>query len=943
MNILEQFKIHISEQYQITLGLGLVTDAMANNGQPVWISDTEKAWLLDDEIGLALRIVPYSNAVDELNTSIQEAVRAATQLQPHYGITDAAADKCGIWQVSICWLVEANLREDWRKQIAEARKESGFSEEIGLDAILCNEGDSIADASMRHGLPQLLLQTRRLLKLDWDEMPSWLSANTKVAEMLNKFPSRFSGDTETYKLAHELAQDVLPLNIAGINNANPQPNIATLEEITIKNFRNIGDLHLPFPKNKGRLTQAHVMFGPNGTGKTSIFEALCLAAGGASNTLVEYLDDKDVESRKRSYITSVLSPLGNKSATQPTINLNGNEKSISSLDVQFAKTDWDKLEGSFQAQEDSRLFLQDKGESMAQRILKNYSTMADEVTKHAEARATAAKEIKTDWLRKHDLNASISVRETRSQRLIEGEIKKESWLPPQSMLDWLKKTTSFFPEIASDGQHLVVRWQRWKDSQSECIEHMSGGISLGEVSLVRQTLATWLAIRNALLTDTRALVARAVPLIEPLRDKLLGVEQELDAWGEWLNRQASQPNTNSNAEQNQLSQEIAQARIKLGELRLQFALERKHATYLEKIKADFLSEWVRSHPDTCPTCGQDHHDHGGINRVVDGIKSEVEIRLAEHEMKGKALAVALAEMEAKLASFGICPVSELRQKELHTLLTPFCADASLQTLLTNTVERSILKTSIQSARILPDVPEPLGELEENARRIAEQCMSLDAEAERLWKLPEQWVKIVKALKEECDAIVAKHLPDTIQKLWWEIALTLTPARWNLAATPTFQINRGRNIQKLVIGVLERDDTPARYLFNQAERHIMGLAWFFTRYLTHGRFHRAFIVLDDPAQEMDQTTFRSFARFIQMFLRLQEKKQIDTQLVLFLHQEDRALDMARATLGRFIMLSWSSKKDGSQHTYSEVRLLSEGFKPQIATQIIGKLKQNEVLA
>lgn len=847
MNTLEQFRIYVDEQYQTALGLNLFVDSVAANGQPVWIPDADNAWLLDDEIGLAFRIVPYGNANNDLNTSIQEAVRTATQLQPHYGITGDSADECGTWQVSICWLVAPELRDDWRKKVADIRKESGFSEEVGLDAILLTDGENISDACMQHGLPQLLLQTRRLIKLEWDEMPSWLSANNKVAKMLEKFPSRFSGDTETYKLAYELVQDVLPLGAPTIDNANPKPDKATLEKIDIKNFRNIEHLHLSFPKDEGRLTQAHVIFGPNGTGKTSIFEALCLAAGGVSSLLVDYIVDKDVESRKRNYITSVLSPLG-KLSLQPEIILNGGKKTTFSQDENQAETDWRNLEGSFQAQEDSQLFLKHKGDNLAQRILKNYSTLADEVTKHADARASAAKEIKTVWLKVHGLNAAINIRETRAQRLIEGELRKESLHPPQSMLDWLKKTTSFFPEIATNGQHLAVRWQSWIDSQSECVEQMSRCISLGEPSLVRKTLANWLATRNTLLTDTRVLVASAVPFIEPLRNQLQGVEVDLDTWGEWINRQSNQQNTNSTEEQNQLSKEITETRTKLSELRFKFSLERKHAIHLEKIKSEFLTEWVKTNPDTCPTCGQNHHDHGGINHVVDEIKSEVETRLVEHEQQGKALASTLAEMEARLASFGVSPVSESRQKELNNLLAPFCTEASLQTLLSESVNRFALKSNIQVTRILPDVQEPLAELDENAGRISEQCMSLDAEAERLWKLPEQWVKIVKALKEECDAIVAEHLPGTLQKLWWEIALTLTPARWNLAAKPTFIVNRTRNIQKLVIGIPERADTPARYLFNQAERHIMGLAWFFTRYLTHGHFHRAFIVLDDPAQD-----------------------------------------------------------------------------------------------
>lgn len=940
MNSLEQFKIHVNEQYQATLGLSLVADSVAINGQPIWISETDKAWLLDDEIGLALRIIHYCDTEDDLNTSIQEAVRTATQLQPHYGITDSDADKSGIWQVAICWLVESDLREDWCKKIASVRKESGFSEEIGLDAVLCTEEEKLTDACLRYDLPQLLLQTRRLLKLDWKEMPGWLSANAKVEEMLEKFPKRFAGNAETYKLAFELVQDVLPIDVSDIEKS--EPTIATLDKVEIKNFRNIGHLILPFPKPKGQFAQAHIVFGPNGTGKTSIFEALSLAAGGVSNTLVSYLDDTNVESRKRNYTASVLSPLGNNSTT-PTISLNDNEKVISSQDSQYVHAEWEKLEGTFQAQEDSRLFLEERGESLALRILKNYSTLADEVTKHAEARASAAKEIKTEWLKRHNLNAAISVRDTRSQRLIEGELRKESLHPSQSMLDWLNKTTSFFPVVASDGHSLAGRWEYWKYMQSECIAHMSAGISLGDVSQVRKILSTWLETRNDLLTNTRVLVAQAVPLIEPLRNQLQGIERDLDAWGEWLNRQSSQANSNVSEELNLLSKEIEQTRTQLAASRSQFALERKHASFLEKLKIEFLSEWVAEHPDTCPTCGQDHHDHGGLAHVVESIKNVVEGRKEEYELQGRLLAANLAEMEARLASFGVCPVSESRQEELGALLIPFCGDASLQTLLSNTAERAILKTRIQSARILPDVPEPLGELEENARRIAEKCFSLDAEAERLWQLPERWVKIVKALREECDAIVARHLPETVQKLWWEIALILTPARWNLAATPVFQINRTRNTQKLVIGITERDDTPAYYLFNQAERHIMGLGWFFARYLTHGRFHRGFIVLDDPAQEMDQTSFRSFSRFIQMLLRLQEKRRIETQLVLFLHQEERALDMARATLGRFIILNWNkSMTNDNQNTYSEIQLLSDGFKPQIATQIVGRLKQNGVL-
>ena len=81
MKKLEQFKSHIKKQYLNILGLNLISDFTTDGNNPIWITDTNKAWLLDNEIGLALRIVPFCTAEDDLNTAIQEAVRTATQLQ----------------------------------------------------------------------------------------------------------------------------------------------------------------------------------------------------------------------------------------------------------------------------------------------------------------------------------------------------------------------------------------------------------------------------------------------------------------------------------------------------------------------------------------------------------------------------------------------------------------------------------------------------------------------------------------------------------------------------------------------------------------------------------------------------------------------------------------------------------------------------------------------
>jgi hypothetical protein len=930
MNALSQFKNYVAEQYKSMLDVNLAEDTTAS-APLVWLNDGNSAWLLDDEIGLAMRIVPFTDEQDDLNAALQHAIRTASQLQPRYAANATDTDKHGIWQVGICWLVDSGLSESWRKAIAGIRRESGFSEEIGLDAVLAKEGESINDACKRQGLPQLMLHARRTFQIKWGAMPNWLSANSKVTEMLKTFPNQFSGDSETYKLALELVEDVLPDEASDSALSDAEPKKEPLKEIEIKNFRNIKQCKFSF-WNPEKLAQAHVVFGPNGTGKTSIFEALYLAAGGTSNTLAEYLKDEDVNARKRDYAATILTPLSSDVSSKPELILNGSEKfGYQAITKEDARTGTFEMEGTFQAQEDTRKFLEEEGSSLAQRILKNYSTLADEVIKHAEARAFAAKSEKSEWLKTHGLNAAISVRETRTKRLIEGEIHKEPWLPSQSLMDWLGKTSQFFPDILNDAERISLRWKNWRENEDDCISRMAQGVSIGEISIVRQPLATWLSTRNKLLEDTRILVSRATSSIEPLRNRLQGVESELDGWGEWLSRQTTQLSASTDTEQQQIVQQIEQIRQRLTELRQLFSIERKHSQHLERLEKEFLPDWAKTKPDICPTCGDNHHDRGGIEKVVESLKAGVNERLAQLEVDGKNLGAMLAEMEAKLASFGVCPVSEKRQAELRDLLGPFCKDASLQSMLTDRVTRTGLKNSIQAAQRLPEVQEPIAEPDDTATQLAERSLTLDAQAERLWALPERWAKIVKTLDGECRKIVEKHLPETLQKLWWEVALTLTPARWNLAATAQFQMNE-RKAQKLTIGIDERADTPARYFFNQAERHIMGLAWFFTRYLTHGRFHREFMVLDDPAQEMDQTTFRSFARFAQALLRLHSKQNVPAQLVFFLHQEERALDMARATLGRFIILAWQQENNGI-NDMREIRLVTDGFNPQTAIHVI----------
>src|SRR5258706_2873618 len=563
MDSLQQFKTHVAEQYLLTLGLELTEQLADISNKPAWIADDQAAWLLDPEIGIALKIVPYVDSKQDLNTTIQHALKTATSLQPRLGIKEDDVDKNGMWQVGVVWLVDKpNLGNDWRIGIASVRKESGFSEEIGLDAILIEDEKDLKAAFSRHGLPQLMLHARRLLNLDWSQMPSWLSANSKVSEMLKTFPDHFSGDAEAGRLVSSLIADAQESEISmttGGNLSRTAPKRQALEEIEIKHFRNIRHCHLSFPKDAGRQTQAHVIFGPNGTGKTSIFEALCLSIGGTSRTWSRFSADADIEARARDYPASVLTPL--KGTDKPEILLNGSAVQLStggSLDARV-------LDGSFLGQEDSREFLSDTSQNLGQRILKGYSTLADRLTELASNRERTAKEEKSNWLRQHGLNASIKLRETRTQRLIEGEIQKEGWAPSQSMLDWLGSASLAIPAPGDDGVRLAARWRAWTKQQNKIVAQMATGALLGEANLVGAPLVTWLGARNDLLVATHTVLGRATSLIASLRDRLASVDKELDAWGEWLSRQ-SKSSTIEDSEQTNLLQQIETSRTKLLEL-----------------------------------------------------------------------------------------------------------------------------------------------------------------------------------------------------------------------------------------------------------------------------------------------------------------------------------------------------------------------------------------
>jgi hypothetical protein len=122
----------------------------------------------------------------------------------------------------------------------------------------------------------------------------------------------------------------------------------------------------------------------------------------------------------------------------------------------------------------------------------------------------------------------------------------------------------------------------------------------------------------------------------------------------------------------------------------------------------------------------------------------------------------------------------------------------------------------------------------------------------------------------------------------------------------------------------------RYILNQSEIHVLGLAWFFTRYLTHGRFLHPCLVMDDPAQEMDQTTYRELCRLLETWCRLHRVYGRPLKVVMLMNQESRALDAARATGGLTHLLGWVPEQ---KNTLSTLNVVTPGFFTPQPTKVL----------
>lgn len=292
------------------------------------------------------------------------------------------------------------------------------------------------------------------------------------------------------------------------------------------------------------------------------------------------------------------------------------------------------------------------------------------------------------------------------------------------------------------------------------------------------------------------------------------------------------------------------------------------------------------------------------------------------ELQSKKLEL---DKELQILDQGECPLTEDELEAVRVSLVPHLQEGEyLESVLLDEEKRNKCISWVELVEKAPTNPQ-FGfseEEDEQAEAIAKNLLSSFEELEMGFLRPEAWKKVTNELKSKLAKVLEEHLPRTVSGLWEELVMNLTPAPWQILGGLRMKVDsrRGKPETRLLLDVKDSDPRLARYVLNKAETLALGLAWFLVKYICQGRFQCSVLSLDDPAYDMDQTTFRDFCRLMESLLRFHRisEDKLPLSMLIFLHQDERALDAARATGGLLHRLVWNS---GEASISQKVKLYS----------------------
>lgn len=966
--VLDSLEEWLSAKYRIELGMTLGKSEVQPEPLHVALWRDEKlvedncAEVFDSDLGawLRFRVLDNQTPAESVNKlvdrDIQWGLRQLASLSQT--MRPNKEDKNGGWQIHLIWIVSEFHQAAWCKRMQSLRAESGFSEELGLDGIFFNDSAALRHTLDSHKLPQLLFATRKLLNLSADKMPQWLRANEVFAAALKQLPTQATA-ADKQKI-HALVDELL--DPEGVERLAAEPVTAVpvcanqYKKLTVQDVRNIEKATLNLPIGKVVVVQ-----GPNGSGKSSLFEALAIGVTGSSTTLRNYLEkdvEKDLTPKDRAnYVANVLVNRRRHESTVPVIRLDDRVSALETIATSFeeASARVKAADGTLLAQEDARAFVSLPGSDLALRILRGYSDLADKTQEYVDAQYNQSNQRYKEWLGEHGLNSSITQPSTRFTKLALLQLGKHVPSGSQGILNWLDSLAKRFPEAAEQSGAAALRWQRVDSpaGREDLCEKMASAEKLG---FGVEMLESWFKNRLDALQTIDELDRNYESRIQALTSQFQEIEEELKSWAAWRTRQAQAPSAQTvpNNTQELSIGHIFELEKELAELTRQgqdLSLRNEH---LNSVVRDVLPKWKEAHPKDCPTCNAVHAD--GIESIVAGLQFIVQQQVDALRNNYREKQSQLKQLRSTQEKQDLCPISETRQSQLAELLNlELHGPQGLTAMISQPNGVALIMQSIAALAARPKLRDLMLACEpanEAARRIFESLSTITAEGEALRVAPDSWGRIKKLIDSAAASLVQQHLPNTLEAVWQEIVYGLTPARWNLWGKPRLIPNLTRGAQKLTVEIAPNPDMQgsngknllARYAFNQAEQHILGLAWFFTRYLSHGRFQHALMALDDPAQEMDQTTYRIFVRWIQAMSRLHVARKIPLSTVVFLHQEDRALDLARATNLSVVMIEWAAqmRTDGPNPTVKTLQLNNSDFKWPLP-EALGAALQNMPLS
>ncbi|MDZ7656155.1 MAG: hypothetical protein U0997_09445 [Sulfurimicrobium sp.] len=933
---LKQCESWLSRQYQDVLGLELAggpvrlrwlpADSLTNEAVT---ADAHGLVVEDADIGWLLFLLPYEP--DRLEPQVNQALGLRSRLLRESNYTGNAKagekeDQDSTWRVGLVWLVEDSNWTVWQRHILELRRESGAAEEISFDAIKVTRSD-VHTALDAHGLPRLLLHTRALLTQSVTEAEKWLSADNLVSTELENFSQQFN-TSRTRAFARELEEKAKSIQPAESRQYSSKAR--EFLRFRVKHFRNLDSLEIVADRAEDTKAQAIVLFGPNGTGKSSFAEALSLAAFGTSPRLEQFLDDKDLaRSTAQTYLNDYLMPLSlsNSSAAKPCFIWGKGEETPFALNTDEERKRL--FEGVVLNQEDSINFSELPREKLAAQVLKGYSALADYISAWLAQEEKRANETKLNFTRKHGLSGAIKRSVTAYDRLAQLLLSEQLQRPSPEFLDWLRFLGRLSDE---DGMHASKLVSAWTTQQANVVSRLAEAMAKfqeigASQSYVAQAIREKLDEFDMLAKQSSDFRQRLESRIASLREQLDVSLNQLEIWGEWLVFQTTAP-VASEPDSLQLKVEIENLAKERAELEETGKTLRGRLDLLDQAKQFLVNHWGAQHPDTCPVCNSDVAERQGIEMVVSMLQAETNATIQTLRDRHIVIQNMQKDLDSKrkVAGLSTCPLAAEDQARLKDWLQPFLpVDTALENFLLNPQHREQLKGDLLRMRVLPEAPKPYADTTLEAERLANNFIALTHEADKALEDPQSIGEVKKAFEQRLENVLKDHLPSTLGKVWQEITMSLTMASWLLPDQPKLKLEqRGKSLSVQT----SESGRYVRYLYNAAERHVLGLAWFFTYYLAKKRFEEAWMLLDDPAQEMDQPSFRELVRLWETLLRIHQRKGRSLTMIVALHQEERALDATRATNGQLYILGWQKEQQdtNTQSSVKRVVLLAPGFHP-----------------